>query len=164
MFNPDITPTYLLQIVRRRKLSIILLTITLTTLAVVYALMLPNIYLSDTVILVEPQQSIQNISGKPSISTALSRDSLATISQQLLSRNHLEQIINQYNLYNLMPMEQRVRNMRNDIQLDIVRPDQTGNVSGFKVSYQHQEPKTAALRNDTSFILSFNITFASLFK
>lgn len=144
MLNQDITPTYILQIMRRRKLSIILLTILFTTFAVIYALVLPNIYLSDTVILVEPQQSIQTTSGKPSIGMPLSRDSLATISQQILSRSHLEQIVNQYNLYSTSPMEQRVNNMRNDTKLDVVKPDYTGNVSGFKISYQHKEAKTAA--------------------
>lgn len=143
MLNRDITPAYILQVVRRRKLPIILLTTVVTTIAVIYALMLPNIYLSDTVILVEPQQSIETNSGKPSIGMAINRDSLATISQQILSRSHLEQIIDQYSLYNSLPMEQRVRNMRNDTQLDIVRPD-AGNVSGFKLSYQHQDPKVAA--------------------
>jgi polysaccharide biosynthesis transport protein len=144
VFNREITLNYLLQVVRRRKLAIILPAVILSAAAVIFALLLPNIYLSETVILVEPQQSVQTTAGKPSISVSMEKDNLATLSQQILSRSHLEKIITEYDLYSPLPMEQRVRNMRNETQLDVVKPDQTGTVSGFKISYQHKNPRIAA--------------------
>lgn len=144
MLNKEITLNYLLQIVRRHKLAVIIPATLITAAAAVFAMTLPSIYLSDTVILVEPQQAIQTMAGKPYLGASIERDSLATLSQQILSRSNLEQIINKYDLYNPLPIEQRVRNLREDIQLDVVRPDQTGNVSGFKISYQYKEPRTTA--------------------
>jgi polysaccharide biosynthesis transport protein len=145
VLNRDITLDYLLQVVRRRKMAIVIPATLITTAVLVFALILPNIYQSDTVILVEPQQSVQTTTlGKPSITVTMERDRLATLTQQILSRSHLEQIINEFGLYGQGPMEQRVKNMRDDIQLDIVKQDMSGNVGAFKISYQNSDPRTAA--------------------
>jgi polysaccharide biosynthesis transport protein len=145
VLNRDITLDYLLQVVRRRKLAIVIPATIITTVVLVVTLLLPNVYLSDTVILVEPQQSVQTTtSGKPSITVTMERDRLATISQQILSRSRLEQIINEFGLYSDGPMEQRVKNMRDDIQLDVVKPDMSGNIGAFKVSYQNRDPHLAS--------------------
>ncbi|MEW6730919.1 MAG: Wzz/FepE/Etk N-terminal domain-containing protein [Acidobacteriota bacterium] len=144
MIKRELTVSYLLQVVRRRIVTIILMTTILTTSAVIFALLQPNVYLSDTLILVEPQQSVQTTAGKPAITILMEREGMSTISQQILSRSHLELIINEFNLYEAVPMEQRVMTMRNNIQLELVKIDRSGEVGGFKLSYHHQNPRTAA--------------------
>jgi polysaccharide biosynthesis transport protein len=145
VLNRDITIDYLMQAVRRRRLSIVIPATLITIGGLIFALMLPNIYLSETVILVEPQQSVQTTTaGKPSLTVTIDRDRLATLSQQILSRSLLEQIITEFGLYGQVPMEQRVKEMRNDIQLEVVKPEMTGNVGAFKISYQNRDPRVSA--------------------
>lgn len=144
MLNKELTPGYLLEVVRRRILSISLPAVAITLLAVLYALSLQNIYMSETLILVEPRQTVQNAAGRPSLTVLMERDGLSTISQQILSRSRLETIINEYQLYGQTSMELRVRDMREAIQLDLVRLDNSGNVGGFKLSYQHPDARITA--------------------
>ncbi|MEW6730715.1 MAG: GNVR domain-containing protein [Acidobacteriota bacterium] len=144
MVNREITLDYILQALRRRRYSIVLPATVITTAAIVFALILPNVYLSETVILVEPQQSVENTGGRPSVTISVERDRLNTLSQQILSRSRLEQIISQYGLYGQAAMEERVGSMREDIKLEVMRPDQTtSNVSSFKITYQHYDPRVA---------------------
>jgi uncharacterized protein involved in exopolysaccharide biosynthesis len=62
-----------------------------------YLRTLPDIYKSETVILVEPQQ-VPSDYVRPT-STGSIESLLATISQQILSRTRLEKIIKENNLY-----------------------------------------------------------------
>lgn len=141
MVHRDITLEYLLQAARRRKLAIALPAAVITIAAVIFAMMIPNIYRTDTVILVEPQQSVETQGGKPSITVEVERERLNTLSQQILSRSHLEPIIAEFNLYAGMAMEQRIENMRDNIKLEIVHPSDGANVSGFKITYEHRDPR-----------------------
>lgn len=148
MFNQEITLKYLWEATRRHLMLIMLTTVIITAGAVIFALKLPNIYQSDTMILVEPQQSVQTSPGKISITTTIEKERLATLSQEILSRNHLEKIILETDIYNGLSMEQRVRTMRENMQLDIVRPDSSGSVGGFKISFQYADAlQVAAVTN-----------------
>ncbi len=143
MLYREITFDYLLQAVRRRKLAILAPATAITIGVCIFALLLPNIYRADTLILVEPKQSVESQGGKPSIQVSMERDRLDNISQQILSRNHLEQIINQFNLYGGLPMEQRVEEMREAIKLELEHPDQTANISSFRIFFQHRDARLA---------------------
>ena len=102
---------------------------------------LPNVYRSDTLILVVPQRVPESY--VRSTVTARIEDRLQTISQQILSRTRLEQIVNDFNLYpkdapDSELMEDIVERMRTrDIRIDIVKGD------AFRVSYQAGDPRVA---------------------
>jgi polysaccharide chain length determinant protein (PEP-CTERM system associated) len=128
------------QIVRRRKWLIVIPAGVIAAAGVLWAHYLPNIYRSDTLILVVPQRVPESY--VKSTVTARIEDRLQTISQQILSRTRLEQVISDFNLYpeerKHVLMEDLVERMRTkDIQIDLVKGD------AFRVSYQAGDPHVA---------------------
>jgi polysaccharide chain length determinant protein (PEP-CTERM system associated) len=102
---------------------------------------LPNLYRSETLILVIPQRIPESY--VRSTVTMRIEDRLRSISQEILSRTRLERIIDEFNLYpderKTMPIETVVARMRDDIDVETVRDD------AFKVSYTSRAPRTAMI-------------------
>ena len=130
------------EIARRRKWLIVLPAIVIATAAAVVIQRLPNVYRSETLILVVPQRVPESY--VRSTITARIEDRLQAISQQILSRTRLEQIITDFNLYPEQRadgelMEDIVENMRTyDIGLNVVKGD------AFRVSFRADDPRVAA--------------------
>ena len=80
----------------RRKWFIIIPFLVITLISVGLAYLLPPIYKSTTLILVEPQK-VPTDYVKPTVTSKI-EERLYTISQQILSRTRLESIINELNL------------------------------------------------------------------
>jgi polysaccharide chain length determinant protein (PEP-CTERM system associated) len=117
---------------------------------------LPKIYLSQTTILVEPQK-VPSDFVKPTVTTNVS-NRLQIISQEILSRTHLQRIIDEFGLYRNEPTVDRILNvllhqgkrtqeeivdaMRKDITFEAIADEQDRNhaLGAFKVSYQGQDP------------------------
>ena len=99
---------------------------------------LPDLYRSDTLILVVPQRVPESY--VKSTVTSRIEDRLQSISQQILSRTRLERIIQDFNLYaeerQTGIMEDIVEQMRADIKVDVVKGD------AFRVSYIGRDPRT----------------------
>ena len=131
----------LLQVARRRKWLIILPTLMVGAIGFAVVTYLPNVYKSETLILVVPQRVPESY--VRSTITARIEDRLQSISQQILSRTRLEQIVTDFNLYakeraDKELMEDIVERMRTrDIGIDIIKGD------AFRVSYQASDPRTA---------------------
>ena len=131
----------LVQVARRRKWLIILPTLMLGAIGFAVVTYLPNVYKSETLILVVPQRVPESY--VRSTITARIEDRLQSISQQILSRTRLEQIVTDFNLYakeraDKELMEDIVEQMRTrDIGIDIIKGD------AFRVSYQASDPRTA---------------------
>src|SRR5271170_1719848 len=134
-------PHYL-GIVRRRHMQF-LIPLLLGWLAVWGASwVLPSRYRSGTLILVE-QPSMPKDYVTPNVNDDL-QDRLRSITQQILSRTRLLQIIDQLNLYSdgrgRMTPDDKVERMRKDIgDIELVR-DSEGRVSSFNVSYSSHDP------------------------
>ncbi|HEY6214760.1 MAG TPA: Wzz/FepE/Etk N-terminal domain-containing protein, partial [Vicinamibacterales bacterium] len=130
---PGKTYTYddYLRILWRRKWLIILpfLLTSIGTYLVVKRL--PNLYRSETTILVVPQRVPDSY--VRSTVTAPIEDRLRSISEQILSRSRLQKIITDYGLYIVEranePMEDVVERMRKTIAVETVKGD------AFIVSY-----------------------------
>lgn len=131
----------LLEIAFRRKWLIVLPAIVIAVAAVVVIQRLPNVYRSETLILVVPQRVPESY--VRSTVTARIEDRLQSISQQILSRTRLEQIVNDFNLYpkeraNHELMEDIVERMRTrDIGMSVVKGD------AFRVSFKSDDPRVA---------------------
>jgi polysaccharide chain length determinant protein (PEP-CTERM system associated) len=129
------------QIAWRRKWLIVLPALLIGLSAAVYIRRLPNSYRSETLILVVPQRVPESY--VKSTVTARIEDRLQAISQQIMSRTRLEQVITDFNLYakeraDKQLMEDIVEKMRTrDIGLNIIRGD------SFRVSYTAGDPLTA---------------------
>jgi polysaccharide chain length determinant protein (PEP-CTERM system associated) len=131
----------LLEVGRRRKWLILLPAVLIASAGAVVIHNLPNVYRSESLILVVPQRVPESY--VKSTVTARIEDRLQAISQQILSRTRLEQIVSDFNLYpreraNQELMEDIVERMRNqDVGISIVKGD------AFRVSYSADDPRVA---------------------
>jgi polysaccharide chain length determinant protein (PEP-CTERM system associated) len=100
---------------------------------------LPNLYRSETVILVVPQR-VPDTYVRTTVTSRI-EDRLQSISPEILSRTRLEQIIDDLNLYaelrKTLTMEEVVQLMRENIKVDTIEGD------AFKVSYISGDPQNA---------------------
>ena len=133
------TPDDLIDIAKRRKWLIVVPFLLATIGAVVVSRRTPNLYRSETLILVVPQR----ISESYVRSSVIGRieDRLQSITQQILSRTRLEQIIVEFNLYGESrkkgSMADIVDGMRKQINVDPVKGD------AFRVSFVSGDPQAA---------------------
>ena len=106
-----------------------------------YAMQLPDRYKSSTLILVQPQKVPTKF--VPSTVTTSIEDRLHTISQQIFSRTRLEQIINEFNLFEeerkTRAPEEIISLMRSRIRLKVHKKD------AFELSYIDPNPRLAML-------------------
>jgi polysaccharide biosynthesis transport protein len=121
-------------------------TLSLTLLFVVIIGELPNIYEATTTILVDPQQVPEKFVSPVESSDPYAR--LNTISQQVLSRTRLQQIIDKFNLYADKRMslsrEEIIEKMRQDISL-VVKQGSGPELSTFSLTYQGKQPALVAM-------------------
>jgi polysaccharide biosynthesis transport protein len=106
---------------------------------------LPNVYEATTTILVDPQQVPEKYVMPVMNSDPYGR--MNTVTQQVLSRNRLELIINNLKLYSdkrasLSP-EELVDKMREDITIQ-VKQGSGPELSTFTITYQAKDPQTVA--------------------
>jgi len=113
------------------------------------ATFLPDIYRSTATVLVERHQ-VPETFVRSSITGEL-ETRLQTISQEILSRARLEDLMTRFGLYldlrKRLPMEEVVENMRRDIQLVLKGVEQLSGRSAtvaFNLSYRGRDPETVA--------------------
>ena len=134
------TPELLLKIAWRRKWQCVLVAVVLSASSSYWIHRLPDRYRSDTLLLVVPQRVTEDFV-RSSVSTR-GDDKLLPITQQILSRTQLEQIIRDFDLYadrpRNMPMQDVVDAMRtHDIEIQSVKGD------AFRLSFIAGDPAVA---------------------
>ncbi len=133
------TPELILQIIWRRKWWIVLPAVAIAVAVVAWTRTLTDLYRSDAVILVVPQQ-VPEAYVKSTV-TATVQDRLQSISQQILSRTRLERIILDLGLFERQRrtgiMEDIIDQMRSKIEVQTVKGD------AFRVSFTSEDPRTA---------------------
>jgi polysaccharide chain length determinant protein (PEP-CTERM system associated) len=127
-----------LGIIRRRKAFVILATVGFFFCAVVVARRLPDVYRSQTVILVDAQQ-VPSIYVQSTVSTSL-QDRLSTIQQQVMSPTRLANMIEKNGLFpelrGKVSMEMLVQKIQKSTSVDVA-----GHFSSFRIGYQGENPK-----------------------
>lgn len=139
--------SHYIQLIQHRKWLVIgvFLVISLATIGISYTL--PDVYVSDTVILVDPQK-VPETYVKATV-TGDVRDRLSTLSQQILSATRLQTIINSLNLYpqerKTLAREDVILRMRSDIFVHVVN-DFGGSqgLQAFQITYSGSEPHLVA--------------------
>jgi polysaccharide chain length determinant protein (PEP-CTERM system associated) len=131
-----------IDIAKRRKWLITLPFLVVTSATAIQSRLTPNLYRSETVILVVPQQISESYVRAFLTSSSRIEDRLQTIGQQILSRTFLERIILDFDLYQkarkTTVMENIVDTMRRkDISIEPSKGD------AFKVSYISGDPQIA---------------------
>jgi succinoglycan biosynthesis transport protein ExoP len=127
--------------------------------------LLPNIYRSEALILVE-QQKVPEHYVEPNVSVSL-QDRLQSMTQQILSRTRLQGTIDRFHLYlrhsgplsSLAPADP-IDQMRKDIQIELVQtPGRPGELTAFKIHYSAESPEVAQQVNSelTSLFIAENL-------
>src|SRR5438045_3683115 len=108
--------------------------------------MLPSIYRSSTLILVE-QPTVPDKFVTPNIAAGNFQDRLQSISQQILSRTHLLQIIDMAKLYpqyrGRKTSDELVDIMRKNIEIELVKNPGSTELNAFNVYFLARSPNEA---------------------
>lgn len=109
---------------------------------------LPKVYKAATLILVQPQRVPETYVRPTVTETVASR--LNTISQEILSRTRLEQVILEFNLYSeirdKVPMEGIVETMRKSIEVKVLgNPRSERDQTSFSISHEGKDPRTVMM-------------------
>src|SRR5215203_4232794 len=130
-------PEDILLILRRRIWFLLVPFAFIAAATAVVSRKLPDLYRSDTLILVVPQR-VPEAYVKSTVTTRI-EDRLQSLSQQIMSRTRLERIIQDFNLYaeerKTGIMEDIVEKMRKDIDLQVVRGD------AFRITFSGSNPR-----------------------
>src|SRR5580704_3708555 len=106
---------------------------------------LPPKYLSSTLILVE-QPTMPKDYVTPNVTDDL-QERLQSITQQILSRTRLLQIIDQVKIYGderkPMTPDEKVERMRKNIEIELVHDAHNDKITAFNVSYSARDPHLA---------------------
>lgn len=133
------TPDDFVRIASRRKWLVIMPFLACLAASAAFTQVMPNLYMSNTVIQIVPQRVPSEY--VRSTVTSHIEDRLQSISQQILSRKRLEGLIIDFNLYperrKVDPMEDVVDRMRRDITVKVIKGD------AFSVAYVSYEPRLA---------------------
>lgn len=135
--------------IKRRKWHILIPLGSISTIFVITALVLPPFYRSTSTILIE-QQQIPTDFVKSTV-TGYVDERLQAITQQMMSRTKLLEIINQFNLYadlrDKLTTEEIIEEMREDIALETISSEvvsETGRpitaTIAFTLSYEGKDP------------------------
>ena len=131
-------PEDILLILRRRFWLLLVPFALVSAGTATFARYLPDIFRSDTLILVVPQRVPESYV-RSTVTTRI-EDRLQSIAQQILSRTRLERIIQDFNLYaeerRTGIMEDIVEEMRKDVNIQVVKGD------AFRVSYTGENART----------------------
>jgi polysaccharide chain length determinant protein (PEP-CTERM system associated) len=134
-----VTPEVVLWMAWQRRWLILVPLVLVSAAAVIWSHSLPNLYKSETVILVVPQRVPESF--VRSTVTSRIEDRLQSISPEILSGTRLERIIQEVGLYvderQTMTMEELLELMRRNIRVETIKGD------AFRVSYTSGDPVQA---------------------
>ena len=138
------SPSEYLKIIRRRKWLIILPVIAVTSAVAWVVYRLPNVYESQTLIVVKPSTLPTTV--VPTITEDSLTRQLTSIAQIVTSRSSLEPLVTKYEIYKSErlrgePMESIIDMMRRDIKVE-VNTSRNDITNGFNITYYGRDPRT----------------------
>jgi len=133
------------SLIRHYRWQVLVGTCALTLAFVAIIARLPNVYEATTTILVNPQQVSEKYVSPAVVSDPSTR--LNTLTQQVLSRTRLQEIMDKFDLYperkpSTSP-EERIEEMRHDITIQ-VKQGSGPELSTFTITYQGKKPELVA--------------------
>ena len=142
-----IGPEDYLNILKRRWWVVVVPLLVLPLLSVAFSFLIPPRYLSQTLVLIEEQKVPDNF--VKSVVTSDLDSRLASMREQILSRSHLQPIIERYNLYGTqhLDMDDRIDLVRKDIDIKPIHSDvaRSGGLPGFSIAFKADDARTAQL-------------------
>jgi len=130
------------EIFLRRIWYIVIPFVVILVAASLYAFSLPKMYRATTLVLVTPQK-VPEAFIRPTVTSKI-EDRLQSISQEIMSRTRLEQVISEFKLYEeqakSLSREEIIESMRKNIEVEL-----KGKEGFFTVSYVGKDPKIVTL-------------------
>ncbi len=130
------------EVLLRRIWYIVIPFTVIVAAAILYAFSLPKVYRATTLVLVTPQKVPESFV-RPTVTSKI-EDRLQSISQEIMSRTRLEQVIAEFKLYaeeaKSLSQEEIVEQMRKNIEVEI-----KGKEGFFTISYIGGNPKVVTL-------------------
>ena len=141
------SPEHYLRLLWHRKWLVISVFAVVSAATAITAYYLPNIYTSETVILVDPQK-VPEAYVKSTV-TGDVRNRLGTLSQQILSATRLQKIIETLNLYpeerKKLAREDLISKMRSDISVSVVSDfGASQDLQAFRIMYSGADARLVA--------------------
>lgn len=134
-----------LDVLKKRKWVLLVWVVVGLLGAGVAFLLLPKVYRSSTLILVESQKVPTDYIKPMAVDTIEER--LIAIQQQILSRTLLQKIIEEFHVYDddlkRQPLEDVIDLMRRDIKITMVDDRFHRNIQAFTISYDSNDPQLA---------------------
>ena len=145
--GPSLSPEHYLRILVHRKWWVISVFLVVSAATAGYSYRLPDLYTSETLILVDPQKVPESY--VKSTVTGDVRNRLGTLSQQILSTTRLQKIIDSLNLYRqerkTLPREDVTAMMRSQISVKVVGDFGGGaDLQAFRIGFSGREPRLVA--------------------
>jgi polysaccharide biosynthesis transport protein len=143
----EISPEHYLRLLVYRKWLVLGVFLVVSAGTIVFSHFLPNVYSSETLILVDPQK-VPDVYVKSTV-TGDVRNRLNTLSQQILSATRLQKIIETLNLYpedrKKMAREDVTNEMRADISVQVVSNfGASQDLQAFKIAYSGKDARLVA--------------------
>jgi len=141
----------IIYVIRRRRTAIVVIVATIFLISALIAILLPSVYRSTATILIEEQDIPADMVRAAVTSFAVQR--IQTISQRVMTRSNLMEIIEKYKLYTrdkrTKTTEEIVAAMRSDIKLETINADVMDPRSGaatkatiaFTLSFDGESPE-----------------------
>jgi polysaccharide chain length determinant protein (PEP-CTERM system associated) len=130
------------EIFLRRIWYIVIPFVVILVAASLYAFYLPKVYRATTLVLVTPQK-VPEAFVRATV-TSKTEDRLQSISQEIMSRTRLEQVISEFKLYSeeakSLSQEEIIESMRKDIQVEL-----KGKEGFFTISYTGKDPRIVTM-------------------
>ncbi len=142
-----LVPEDYLAIAKRRWWMILIPLIILPIFTYAFSYTIPPQYLSQTLVLIQGQKVPDNY-----VKSVISEDldsRLASMKEQILSRSHLQPILERYNLYGSqhLDLDDRIDMVRHNIEIRPIHSEiaHAGGLPGFFISFKADDPRTAQL-------------------
>jgi uncharacterized protein involved in exopolysaccharide biosynthesis len=137
-------PKYLIDLVIKRRWLVLVPFALAMIVGIFLTFKLPKIYEASTLILIQPQRVPENY--VQSIVESDPSQRINTLSQQVLSRTNLENIIDQFRLFSgpdgrAMYMEDKIEDLRERISVQ-VSSDRRRESDAFSITFQDKHPET----------------------
>lgn len=145
--DPGLSLEHHLRLIIHRKWLILGVFVAVSAGTFLYSHLLPNLYTSETVVLVNPQK-VPDAYVKSTV-TGDVRNRLSTLSNQILSATRLQKIIDTLNLYpearKKMAREDIISAMRSDIAVQVVSNfGASQDLQAFRIAYSGKDPRLVA--------------------
>jgi len=142
-----LSPEHYVRLIVHRWWLVLGIALAVSAGTVVFSHFLPNVYTSETVILVDPQK-VPDAYVKSTV-TGDVRNRLSTLSQQILSATRLQRIIETLNLYpedrKKLAREDVIAHMRADIAVQVVSDfGASQDFQAFRITYSGKDARLVA--------------------